>query len=339
MNEQQVPPQQEQKMPAFFPRDPEYGAGNMKPVCGIVGHGFVGKAVERALDPEVERFLVDPNYSTTIDQLIEQQPFLVFVCTPTPTSKTGRIDAAVTLDSILKLLKHTQAGIVLKSTVTPDIIERVVMTANQMGTVDRLIYAPEFLTEKNADYEYCNPKYMVLGGLEPCVNEFMGFLQECSYVTFPKNTDGGIHVVNPMEASYVKYAINAFLAMKVTFFNQLNDALSADSFNVNSIKVLKTLACETRLGGTHWRVPGPDGKKGFGGACFPKDVSALTTFSDKFSLLEKVTEINNEYRKEYDLDSREVEQNISFDKGEEDVSNGQVEEELESQDSSDAVTE
>ena len=146
----------------------------------------------------------------------------------------------------------------------------------------------------------------------------------------PKNTeeDGGIHIVNPMEASYVKYAINAFLAMKVTFFNQLHDAMMDDEFNINAIRVLKTLGAEQRLGGTHWRVPGPDGKKGFGGACFPKDVSALTTFSDKFSLLEKVTEINNEYRKEYDLDSREIEQNISFDKeGETDVSDGETQEE------------
>jgi len=330
MNEEQVPQQQEQRMPEFFPRDPEYGAGNLKPVVGIVGHGFVGKAVERAIDSHVEKFLVDPNYSTTIDQLIEQQPILAFVCTPTPTSKTGRIDAAVTLDAILKLLKHTQAGIVLKSTVTPDVVEKIVMTANNMGSTDRFIYAPEFLTEKNADYEYCNPKYMVLGGMESCVNEFLGFLHECSFVVLPKNTeeDGGIHIVNPMEASYVKYAINAFLAMKVTFFNQLHDAMSDDEFNINPIRVLKTLGAEQRLGGTHWRVPGPDGKKGFGGACFPKDVSALTTFSDKFSLLEKVTEINNEYRKEYDLDSREIEQNISFDtEGETDVSDGETQEE------------
>ena len=46
-----------------------------KPLVGVVGHGFVGKAVERSMLPEVERFLVDPNYSTTIDQLIEQSHY------------------------------------------------------------------------------------------------------------------------------------------------------------------------------------------------------------------------------------------------------------------------
>lgn len=343
MNEQ-VPPeheQQEQKLPEFFPRDPEYGSRNEKPVVGVVGHGFVGKAVERAMHEEIERFLVDPNYGTNIDQLCEQEPVLAFVCTPTPTTSKGRIDAAVTVDAVLKLLRQTQAGVVLKSTVTPDVIDKICRAVERDGTVDRFIYAPEFLTEKNADYEYCHPKFMVFGGIPQAVEEYFNFLQESTYVILPKNhkEDGGIHLCHPVEASFIKYAINAFLALKVTFLNQLVDAMNEEVYTVSPLKVLKILASEPRMGGTHWRVPGPDNKKGFGGACFPKDVAALTTYSDKLSLLEKMLDINNEYRKEYDLDSREVEQNIDFGKGEEDVSNGQVEEEQQDQDSSDAVVE
>ena len=58
---------------------------------------------------------------------------------------------------------------------------------------------------------------------------------------------------------------------------------------------------------------GFDGKQGFGGACFPKDVSALTKYSKRFTLLEKCVTINNEYRKEYDKDDREILQNIKYD--------------------------
>jgi UDP-glucose 6-dehydrogenase len=60
------------------------------------------------------------------------------------------------------------------------------------------------------------------------------------------------------------------------------------------------------------RVPGFDGKRGFGGACFPKDTAALVSFTDKMTLVEKAIAINNDYRSDYELDKREQEQNIFF---------------------------
>lgn len=303
----------------FFPTDPDYGKGD-KPLVGVVGHGFVGKAVERSMLPEVERFLVDPNYGTTLDQLVEQEPSLVFVCTPTPVGGAGRIDAAVTVDAVLKLIRSTKAAVVLKSTVTPDVIDKMCRTIMAEDAVSRFVYAPEFLTEGNADAEYCNPKYMVLGGVPSSCNQLIEFFHFNTFMRLPKNTedDGGIHIVHPAEASFIKYAINCFLATKVMFFNNLYNACKDEEWSgVNATIVARTVAAEPRVGATHWRVPGPDGKKGFGGACFPKDISAMINYTDKLSLLEKVIEINNEYRAEYDLDEREKEQNISFDKGDE----------------------
>ena len=112
------------------------------------------------------------------------------------------------------------------------------------------------------------------------------------------------------EASFVKYGINSFLAMKVAFFNQLYDAVQDSDANFNIIT--KAMECDPRLGTSHNRVPGFDGKRGFGGACFPKDTAAFTHFTNKMTLLEKVIEVNNEYRKDYTRDSRETEQNIKF---------------------------
>ena len=62
------------------------------------------------------------------------------------------------------------------------------------------------------------------------------------------------------------------------------------------------------------RVPGFDGKRGFGGACFPKDTAALVSFTDKMTLVNRAIQINNNYRKQYELDDREKEQNIFFNK-------------------------
>ena len=300
----------------FFPTDPDYGTGE-RPLVGVVGHGFVGKAVERSFLPTVDRFLVDPNYGTDIDQLIERQPSLTFVATPTPSGANGRIDAKDTIDAVLKLLRNTQSAVVLKSTVTPDVMDKLMRTIEADKNIQRFVYAPEFLTEKNADADFANPKYMVFGGMQHSCNQLVEFYHYNTFVQLPKNTedDGGIHITTPVEASFVKYAINCFLATKVTFFNQLMDACADESWSVNPLMVAKAVAAEPRIGGTHWRAPGPDGKKGFGGACFPKDIAAFTQYTDKCSLLEKVIEINNDYRKDVERDDREVAQNIEFDKG------------------------
>lgn len=303
-----------QSPPEFFTTDENYGKSEL-PMVGIVGHGFVGKAVERAMLPEVERFLVDPNYGTNIDQLIEQEPALVFVCTPTPSTNSGRIDAAVTVDAVLKLIRQTKAAVVLKSTVTPDVIDKVTRTLGTEDAIGRFVYAPEFLTEGNADYEYCNPKYMVLGGLPASCNQLIEFFHFSTYIRLPKNTedDGGIHIVAPAEASFIKYAINCFLATKVMFFNELYNACQEEKWNgVNPTVVARTVSAEPRVGGTHWRVPGPDGKMGFGGACFPKDLSAFSNYANT-PLLDEVLRLNKKMRAEYELGDREKEQNISFD--------------------------
>ena len=80
----------------------------MKLKLGIVGHGFVGSAVDYAFTTDdVKKFIVDPKIDTTIDDLIEWKPDVTFVCAPTPMSDDGNIDAAIVLDATLKLIKHT----------------------------------------------------------------------------------------------------------------------------------------------------------------------------------------------------------------------------------------
>lgn len=306
--------QPQEERPTFLPRDPDYGLDEI-PLVGVIGHGFVGKAVEKSFVHTVNRFLVDPNYDTDIDQLIDRQPSLVFVCTPTPVGENGAIDAAITVDAILKVLRMTKAGVVLKSTVTPDVLRGIVETIEQGQMAHRFIYAPEFLTEKNAAEEFANPEYMVFGGMQTSCGELLEFFRYSTIVRLPNESDR-IHIVHPVEASFIKYAINCYLAMKVTFFNQLSDAVEKEPMCLPT-NVLKAISCEPRIGRSHWMAPGPDGKKGFGGACFPKDISAMINYTDELSLLEKVIEINNEYRAEYDLDEREKAQNISFDKGDE----------------------
>ena len=82
--------------------------------------------------------------------------------------------------------------------------------------------------------------------------------------------------------------------------------------NVNFNKIIKAVGADERINISHTKVPGFDGKQGYGGACFPKDTLAFSKFSDKLTLLAKAIEINNNYRSQYDRDEREKEQNIQF---------------------------
>ena len=70
-----------------------------------------------------------------------------------------------------------------------------------------------------------------------------------------------------------KLARNSFLAVKVSFFNELYDFCEKEEVDYNSVAELTGM--DSRIGVSHTQVPGPDGKRGFGGTCFPKDISSL----------------------------------------------------------------
>lgn len=299
----------------YVPQEPEIGQpqpiGRDNPLrMGIVGHGFVGKAVEYAfLHDMVKPFLVDPNYNTTIDDLIVENPQVAFICAPTPQNKeTGFVDASIVEDAVLKLIHHTNAIVIVKSTVTPDIIDRLYGSIPEQD-FDRFVYNPEFLTEKSACEDFVNAEHHVLGGTEKACDELAQIYEifsNCKSTTFYR--------MSACEASFVKYATNAFLATKLTFFNQLRDLVTAYDCSYNVVS--RVVGADDRVGIKHTRVPGPDKKKGFGGACLPKDTRALLKFSESqnnpFSILENVLTINSEYRKMYDLDEREKVNNITF---------------------------
>ena len=311
-----------------------------KPLIGIVGHGFVGRAVESAFsEDQFDKFLVDPKYNVSIDQLVEKNPNIVYICAPTPSNPTtGRVDAKIVEDSVLKLLRNTDAGIVIKSTIPPDVVDRLLRSI-EMDQIVRVIYAPEFLRESSAVDDYLNPEFMVFGGVRGAISELLSLYNSSTQISVPSDK---VFLLNPVEASFVKYAINTFLATKVTFFNNLWDAIINDGFGAcNPNSILRAVVADSRIGNSHWRVPGQDGKRGYGGACFPKDLNGFIGFTSHMPLLEKVKEINQEYRSGYEAGEREKQQNISFTDNENviaiqqeestDVSDEQIEETVQDQ--------
>lgn len=307
---------------------------------GIVGHGFVGRAVEYAFThPLVDLHIADPKYDTSVDDMLEFDPMCVFVCAPTPMNpESGFVDASIVEDAVLKLIEHTEALVVVKSTITPDIIDRLYNSMFEDG-VDRFVYNPEFLTEKSAEEQFVNADFHVLGGTERGTAELTQI-----YDIFSLCKSDTYYRMSAAEASFVKYGINAFLATKVTFFNQFFDLVNMFGCSYNIIT--RAMGSDPRVGIGHTRVPGYDRKRGFGGACLPKDTNALLKFSEikdeegnvvSFDLLKNVLDINNRYRQNYELDEREKVNNITF--GDENERDGQTEEEQQDQDNGGVVGE
>ena len=137
----------------------------MKLKLGIVGHGFVGSAVDYAFTTDdVKKFIVDPKIDTTIDDLIEWKPDVTFVCAPTPMSDDGNIDAAIVIDATLKLISHTNSLVVIKSTITPDVINQIYNSIHAENA-HRITYNPEILTENSAKESFIFSPFNILGGV------------------------------------------------------------------------------------------------------------------------------------------------------------------------------
>jgi len=275
---------------------------------GIVGYGFVGKAVDFGFTNSVEKYIVDPAYtSLTVNEMRDFNLDVIFVSVPTPMGDDGSIDSSI-IESVLNDISKYDYDpvVIIKSTVTPDVLRKLDAMCN------RLVYNPEFLTERTAKHDFVNAHALVLGGKQKDV-EFCKKLYEDHSICNPCP----VFTTDIYTASLVKYAMNSFLATKVLFFNQFKQIFDGTDPNCSWDYFTKILSADPRIGMTHMQVPGPDGREGFGGACFPKDTSAILHYSKKinepFTLLQEAIKKNSEIRNKYtELDDREKAQNVKF---------------------------
>lgn len=240
---------------------------------GIIGHGFVGTAVDNGFDKNVDKFIVDINKNNnTIQDLVKFDPSLVFVCVPTPQQETHEdVDISIVRDVLINLNENSYKGIVvIKSTITPQHLVNFKKQFNKL----KLIYNPEFLTEANSLQDFIDPNMQILGGKwKDCEAVEKAYIRHSSVKVVPT------FKVDLITASLIKYTINSWLATKVIFFNELRDLFDASSSHSSWSQFTDMLTRDPRIGDSHLKVPGPDGKKGFGGHCFPKDTNALLYYA------------------------------------------------------------
>lgn len=271
----------------------------------IIGHGFVGAAVDYGFpDNSCNKTIIDPKYGTKVSDLSESDIEVSFVCVPTPMGKDASIDASILITAVADLLAYTTGMIVIKSTVIPSIV-------GELAKDPRVIYNPEFLTEKAANEDFVNPIMHVFGGHSTQTENL-----EKIYNRYSACKPCPVYHMTAEEASFVKYGMNSFLASKVLWFNQFYDIV--EQYGGNYSTIIKAIGTDNRIGSSHTMVPGHDGRKGYGSACFAKDVPAFVKFAQSigkdFTVLKEVAIVNQDIRNSYGEPlPREKEQHVRFD--------------------------
>lgn len=279
-------------------------------VVGVVGHGYIGQAVDELFAPYCRRVIYDrakPELQT-LDEVVGSAQ-VIFVAVPTPMESDGSCHTGI-VESVLQDVQNAAVRVgrdvrsfivVLKSTVPPGFTARM---SSQLSL--RLVFSPEFLTEKNSVDDFRRASRVLLGGdLEDAKIVFKFF--ESVWAdrlpdTYVDNPDGPVNIIrcDPTVAELTKYFTNCYLATCVTFANEMYRVCQALGQRC-SYDTVKTLALlDQRISPSHLDVPGHDGSLGFGGSCFPKDVNSMVHVCRDLGtgerLFSTVVERNKEFR-------------------------------------------
>jgi UDPglucose 6-dehydrogenase len=270
---------------------------------GVIGNGFVGEAISFAFSSVAEMYVFDLDPSRCLSDLesVHNCDF-VFVCVPTPMYKDGSQD----LSCVKTVFQNaTDRPIyILKSTVLPGTTEKLTKQYPNF----KIIFSPEFLTERTAKLDMLTQSRIILGGELLLCEKVKTLFNKRFKIKNIIQTDS-------ITAELTKYMNNTFFATKVSIMNEFK--LLCDKIGANWEDALRGFVSDGRIGDSHLNVPGHDGKLGYGGTCFPKDVNSLLCFSKKHNIdLNTISggwETNLKVRPEKDWEKNEG-RSVSFKK-------------------------
>jgi UDPglucose 6-dehydrogenase len=237
---------------------------------GIIGNGFVGNAQAFAFSPIADILIydIDPKKSLNTIEEVNECDF-IFISVPTPMSKDGSQDTSY----IEEAFENAVTGpiYIIKSTVLPGTTSVLQQKYKKLN----IIFNPEFLTERTSKLDTMTQARIVLGGSPAHVEEVSKLYRQRFVMTNIIETDTST-------AELIKYMNNTFFATKVSIMNEFKQV--AQAIGANWEQALYGFAADGRVADSHLHVPGPDGKLGYGGTCFPKDVNALVTFAKSLNI-------------------------------------------------------
>ncbi len=268
-----------------------------------LGHGIIGIDIDESKIKEINQGIIpiyEPGldvlihknikskrlvYSTDIKEAIKKSE-VIFICVGTPPKENGEADLSYVENVARCIAEHMDSYkiIVEKSTVPVETGERVAETIrmyNLKGIDFDVVSNPEFLREGSAVYDTFHPDRIVIGTSSKKAADIMKKLY--APLSVP------IVVTDIRSAEIIKHASNSFLATKISFINAIANICELSGADV--VKVAEGMGYDKRIGREFLNAG-----IGYGGSCFPKDVSAFIKISEKygynFKLLKAVEEIN-----------------------------------------------
>ena len=246
----------------------------------IAGYGFVGMAHDIMLkSSDVSTVVYDPakGYHEW-----HKDADAVIICVSTPEASTGACDMSNVYDIVERC---GDVPILIKSTISIEgwrLIKRSYPEKN-------ISFSPEYLRAKHAIEDFKAQTHIQIGGDR--IEFWVDLLSKVLNVEW--------NFADPEVLIITKYARNSFLALKVAYCNQLYDLCEAAGIDYHD--VMHFTGKDERIGYSHSQIIIEDGQRGFGGHCFPKDVSALILSAQEIgydlSILSEAMQYNERLRK------------------------------------------
>lgn len=267
----------------------------MKETIAIIGHGYVGQALEEYFLGKYDVVLYDP-FKNLNDKESVNEANLAIICVPTNMKEDGSVD----LSAVEETFEWIQTEkLVLKSTVPPGTTKLLI---EKYKLSERLVFSPEFIGEGGYPVPYWEDKphptdmklhrHLIFGGSEIARKKIIPYFERVSG-PFTK-----YHQSDTTTAELMKYMCNTWIATKVTYCNELYDIASQYGVNWNELREL--WLTDGRVDPSHTLVYANN--RGFGGKCIPKDTNGIVKNLEKngydAKLLRQVLELNKEIRKE-----------------------------------------
>lgn len=234
----------------------------------------LNNALKSVLDHKLIEFTGDPIYAVNNSNIS-------FITVGTPTEEDGTQDLS-SLISVMKTIGHVLKNddkyhiVVVKSTILPETSRKILIpileskSKKQVGKDFGYVYNPEFIREGKALKDFRNPSRVVLGGSDQYSVEILENLYKKIY------RDNVPIITTTIEnAEMIKYANNAYLAMKISFINTIARICELTP-NADIDTVSKVIGLDPRISPSYMEAG-----LGFGGSCLPKDLRALIKYAQE----------------------------------------------------------